>query len=1104
MKLFKTPICLCIALFFSFSLFAQEKINYSPSYDILITAYEHYTYDQYEEAAAKYEKIYDSDSLFFRYALATKMSLYISMEEYEKVKELGDKYWFFRHKLPTEFYLTYGTALDKLEEYEQAQKMYESILEEYPMNYSIWYNYGISLSLAGKHKEAYEVYKTTVSVNPFYDRVHQALAVYALREKQTAKAVMALGMYLYLSSERGRYNITILQYADNIAQSKYWTDEGFEGSIGFDLEGNSEFAAIDQLIHNYVALDKKYKTPSKLDYPFVKQCHLVCTQIKSMKLKEDNFWHDTYVSFYQEIMKENLFPAFTYMISSQVESGKIGSTVSKKSNDIAKFTNWSYTFLDEKYRFMDFPFMDIKNKRIMRDGKYHYTSLIGDFDINENQGVIIGDFVSYNYEGRKAIEGQFNEEGKKHKKWRFYHTNGYLKETCTFEDDLLVDSSFTYLENGLLHYVVNYVENKIDGDAYIYKNGILDRIAPYTMGEIIEGEYRYYHPIGSLSFSYWLKDKLADGEFKAYYDSGELEKKGNYKVDELDGERITYYRNGQIASKENYVEGELVGDYISYYKDGQIDNEGSFAENKKIGEWKSYYQDGKIATISNFDESGKENGLSENFTEEGWKISEITYKKGDIVGYKYFNKQGEVLSEDTRKGGDFYYKSYFFNGNLSMEGIYGKKEKEGVWKTYNINGNLVVEEEFKNGKAIGEYKKYYPNKELEITYSFDEDGNSSGYYEDYYRNGNLYKQGYLKDGVVDGPWINYNRDGSIYSESFYQNQMKEGFYTYYSINGNIRQKDFFEADLLKFTIYYDTAGIAFDTVFQDVGERVLELRYGDDCPLFMRVDILNNRFHGDQYFYYPNGKLVSEGSSFNGNRHGKWTGYHYNGKIIYEGIYEYGKRTGEWKYYDEKGVLKSVRNYDEGEFHGVYIDYDDNGKLKHKINYYQGDRHGEASYYIDGKEEHKRQYYYGVLLSYSYKKNGKDITVDVENETAEVEIFWNSGKPSRKFNMVSDWFEGEYLKYYDNGQLAYSATYVNDWTEGMLKEWYPNGKIKYECNYENGNKNGEEISYYLNGKVKERCEYLNGDMHGNRILYNENGEQLVKMTYYDDNIIGME
>jgi antitoxin component YwqK of YwqJK toxin-antitoxin module len=1104
MKIFKTAICLFIAFILSVSLFAQEKVMYSPSYDILVEAYEHLKNEEYDKSAEKFEQVYDSDSLFYSLTLPYKMSLYITMEKYEKVKELGDKYWFFRHKLPTEFYLSYGTALDKLEEYDQAQKMYESILEEYPMNYSIWYNYGISLSLAEKHKEAYEVFKTTYSVNPFYDRVHYALALYALREKQTAKAVMALGMYLYLSAERERYNIYELQYADDIAQSKYWTDEDFQESIGFDLEGNSEFASIDQLIHNYVALDKKYKTPSKLTYPFVKQCHLVLSQIESMKLKEDNFWHDTYVSFYQEIMKEDLFPAFTYTISSQIESGKIGSIVGKKQSDIAKFKDWAYKYLDEKYRYMDFPFLNIENKRVMRDGKYHYTSLVGDFDIKDNGNIVTGELVSYNSEGRKTVEGQFNEEGNKDKKWRYYHANGYLKEVAMFKNGELSDSSFTYLENGLLHYVVTYVDNKIEGDAYIYKNGILDRIVPYTKGEVIEGEYRYYHPIGSLSFSYWLKDKMANGEIKAYYDSGELEKTGSYKDDELDGERISYYRNKQIASKENYLEGELDGAYISYYKDGQTESEGSFAEGKKIGEWKSYYSDGKIATISNFDESGKENGLTENFTEEGWKISELTYKKGDIVGYKYFNKEGEVLSEDTRKGGDFYYKSYFFNGNLSMEGTYGKKEKEGVWKTYDVNGNLVIEEEYKNGEAIGEYKEYYPNKEIETKYSFNEEGKASGYYEDYFRNGKLYKQGYLKDGIADGPWITYNRDGSVYSEAFYQSENIEGFFTYYAINGNLRQKSYYEADLLKFIIYYDTAGLAFDTVFETVGERTLELRYCEDCPLFMRVDILNNRYHGNQYFYYPNGKLVSEGSSFNGNRHGKWIGYHYNGKILYEGSYEYGDRTGEWKYYDDKGNLEAVRNYDEGEFHGEYADYDENGKLSYKIHYYQGDRHGEATYYINGKEEHKRQYYYGILLSYSYKKNGKDITVDVENETAEVEIYWNNGKLARKFKMISDWFEGEYLKYYDNGQLAYSCTYANDWIEGIRKEWYPDGKIKYECNYDNGNKNGEEISYYPNGKVKERCEYLNGNMHGNRILYNEKGEQLVKMTYYDDNIIGME
>ena len=105
------------------------------------------------------------------------------------------------------------------------------------MNYSLWYNYGISLLLSGKHEEAYNAFKTTVQVNPFYEKAHYYLGLYATYEKQTSKAIMAFAMYMILSTNNGN-NFSQLGYVDYIAKSKYWQDEGFSGSNNLKLDGN--------------------------------------------------------------------------------------------------------------------------------------------------------------------------------------------------------------------------------------------------------------------------------------------------------------------------------------------------------------------------------------------------------------------------------------------------------------------------------------------------------------------------------------------------------------------------------------------------------------------------------------------------------------------------------------------------------------------------------------------------------------------------------------------------------------------------------------------------------------------------------------------------
>jgi uncharacterized protein len=1104
MKVFRKSLTVLICLLFSLSLIAQEKIDYSPSFDIVVKAYEYKLDGEYEKAVEEFEKVHESDSLFFKYALSEKMACYANLEEYEKVKDLGDKYWFFRHKLPTEFYLAYGSALDKLEEFEQAQKMYVNILEEYPMNYSLWYNYAISLSLAEKYEEAYEAYKHTVMVNPLYDRVHIALALYALREKQTTKAVMALSMYLFLSQEK-RNNFDQLQFADEVVQNKYWTYEEIGETTGLDLEGNDEFSTIDQLLHNYVALDKKYKTKSKLNYPFVKQSHLVFSQLEEIKVDEDDFWHVTYVDFFQQMMKEGMFPGFTYSISTHIEVPSISSKVKKKATDLQRFQSWAVNYIDEKNKYVDFGFMGLGKQRVEREGEYFYVSLMGDYEYDEVSEILSGDLAVYDAEGRKTAEGSFNEDGFREGEWRDYHSNGYLSEIVNYDEKgKAVDTSYVYFDNGLLQYKVIYNDGKFDGDICVYEDGILDRVIPFTMGEMKGGIYRYYYPIDTLYYSYNLKEGKADGLYEAFYDSGEQYMEGSYKEGDYDGELIEYYRNGNVSVESNYIEGEKEGDYVEFYKDGQMKEEGSYTEGKQIGEWKSYYPDGTIESIINLDETGKENGLVQNYTRNGWKISELNYKKGEIVGYKFFDKDGEILSEDVRKGGDFYYKGYYSNGSLWMEGTYGKKEKDGIWKTYYIDGSLKIEEEYDKGKSIGKYKQHFPNGQLEILYSFDEEGDATDYYEEYYCDGKMYSQGYLNHGNYDGPWEHYFRDGSIRIKEFYIDGKREGSRTEYTVNNVIQNESYYEDDLLKFTIYYDTLGLAFDTVFETVGKRKLEVRSCENCPLYLEVDVYNNRFHGSKKWYYPNGEIYAIGETFNGPQHGKWKGYHPNGQLYYEGSYEYGDNVGVWKYYNLEGILTGVYNYKDDEYHGIYEQYDDEGNIRNRINYEEGFLNGDAYYFIGGKQDHIRVYEYDRLVAIKYTKGGKEIVQEIDNESAEVEIYWNNGKLARKFTISNDWYEGEYLMYYQNGQLAYKANYVNGRIEGDIVKYYPNGKILLECPYVDDDEEGVKKQYFSNGNIKEKTTYVKGEKSGKRILYDNKGNIKLEINYYDGVPISMK
>lgn len=234
-----TAVVLLFTLLLNNPIFAQVKVHYEDSWESIVKGYKYKQNGDYEQALTEYEKVHEGDTNFFKYALPEKMSVYALLENYDKVKELGDEYWYFRHKLPTEFYLSYGTALDKLEMYGEAQSIYRQLLKEFPLNYSLCYNYGVSLKLEEKYEKAWDVFQKTIEINPLYDRVHLQVADLALRQKQTARGLMALNMYLTLATEN-RNTLSTLGYANSISNSKYWNDEDYEEIKGVDLGRNSE------------------------------------------------------------------------------------------------------------------------------------------------------------------------------------------------------------------------------------------------------------------------------------------------------------------------------------------------------------------------------------------------------------------------------------------------------------------------------------------------------------------------------------------------------------------------------------------------------------------------------------------------------------------------------------------------------------------------------------------------------------------------------------------------------------------------------------------------------------------------------------------------
>jgi hypothetical protein len=91
--------------------------------------------------------------------------------------------------------------------------------------------------------------------------------------------------------------------------------------------------------------------------------------------------------------------------------------------------------------------------------------------------------------------------------------------------------------------------------------------------------------------------------------------------------------------------------------------------------------------------------------------------------------------------------------------------------------------------------------------------------------------------------------------------------------------------------------------------------------------------------------------------------------------------------------------------------------------------------------------------------------------------------------------EGEYLNYYDNGQLENEGNYKNGEREGEYLNYYDNGQLENEGNYKNGKEEGEYVRYYKNGQLSLKGTYKNGKEEGEWVFYDTKGNISFTQTY---------
>ena len=97
--------------------------------------------------------------------------------------------------------------------------------------------------------------------------------------------------------------------------------------------------------------------------------------------------------------------------------------------------------------------------------------------------------------------------------------------------------------------------------------------------------------------------------------------------------------------------------------------------------------------------------------------------------------------------------------------------------------------------------------------------------------------------------------------------------------------------------------------------------------------------------------------------------------------------------------------------------------------------------------------------------------------------------------------EGEWLTYYQNGQLNEKVNYKDGKANGEWLAYYEYGELFLKGHYKDGKIEGEQYVYYKNGQLQFKGNFKDGKEEGELLFYNENGQLVEKKHYKDDELI---
>jgi uncharacterized protein len=484
------------------------------------------------------------------------------------------------------------------------------------------------------------------------------------------------------------------------------------------------------------------------------------------------------------------------------------------------------------------------------DGVLHYTLTVnkGEFTgytYYDKQGKVIATandkkgnhaITGYDANGVKTFEGRY-ESGAETGEWKYYHPNGKLRLTRTYQKGVLEGPAKEYSEREELIKKCYYVNNKLEGYYVEYYSNGQKSNEGYMRDGLEQGPWKQWHANGKPEKESYFMDGTLEGYKVEYtttgkkatevkyseglkyivtsfdtsgnsrivndfskgsgkwiskYASGKTQYEGNVSCHELNGKFTWYHPDGSVSNEHSYTDGNREGAFKTYHPNGKIYIEGAYSKDRKHGKWVWYYDNGKVETTGYYDK-GKSDSVWVFYYDNGKKDTEAHYKKGERDGpLRFYNLQGEMVYEKHYKDGEVFGYTYLGADGKPVPLIKLNTMNDQL-KAFFPNGKMSALTEYKDGSFHGKDQAWYSNGQLFYENNYEK-GAQTGLSVEYYPNGNKKTEANYFFGDLDGVKRYYREDGTLEKTETYVLGDLNGKTEHYDKNGKVIKTEFYWND----------------------------------------------------------------------------------------------------------------------------------------------------------------------------------------------------------------------------------------------------------------------------------------------------------------------